>query len=128
MDNAPRKQLEGLTENIKSCETISKTKHENILKFYGAWVSRGLGNARGEINMGFEFAQNGSLDDYLRQSRRSDPGSRMSTMTSFEILKILFGIANGLSGLHNINVVHGNLKGENTFFTLNIFIIYFFLS
>ena len=106
---ATETQYKEVTERIKIYTEVSKMKHDNILIFYGTWVEND------SLHLGFEFAEKGKLSEYLRQSRQSKPGTSMSTLTNYQILKIVSEIAQGLSHLHQRNIIHGNLQGMPSF-------------
>ena len=84
---------------------ISKMSHDNILKFYGTWVEGDM------LHLGFEMAEKGKMTEFLRQSRSQ--GKNMSSLSNYNIIKMLTDIAHGLSHLHQRNIIHGDLRGEN---------------
>ena len=94
-----------VVNRIKVYHEVSKIAHANVLKFYGTWVETDV------LHLGFEAISDTNLVDYLRQSRQSRAGNAMSTLTNYQLLKLLYEISNGLLHLHNRNIIHGNLQG-----------------
>lgn len=103
--SATETQYQEITERIRIYNNLAKMKHDNILTFYGTWVEND------SLHMGFEFAERGKLVDYLRQKRQAKTGTSMSTLTNYQILKILTELGQGLAHLHQRNIIHGNLQG-----------------
>ena len=102
---ATENEFRDVTEEIKICQEVAKLSHDNILAFYGTWVEGK------NLNLGFEFAARGDLTEFLQTTRQRQTDTRMSTMTNYDVIKILTQIAQGLSFLHQRNIIHGNLRG-----------------
>ena len=66
--------------------------------------------------MGYELAEKGRLDEYLRQTRLT--GNAVSNMSNYQVMKILVNIVEGLAHLHSRGIIHGNLQGKNLFLKL----------
>ena len=106
IEAATANEFRDVTEEIKICQEVSKLSHDNILAFYGTWVDGK------NLNLGFEFCVRGDLSEYLQSTRQQQTDIRMSTMTNYDVIKILTQIAQGLSFLHQRNIIHGNLRGK----------------
>jgi serine/threonine protein kinase len=62
------------------------------------------------LHLGFEMAEKGKMTEFLRQSRSQ--GKNMSSLSNYNIIKMLTDIAHGLSHLHQRNILHGDLRGK----------------
>ncbi|CAE7219027.1 unnamed protein product [Rhizoctonia solani] len=98
----PRSLLDILTENpenikivAREIRTWSKCDHPNVLVFLG------LAEFRGKIGMIAPWMENGNLPDYLRKNPAANRG------------KLCIEVCEGVAYLHNIGIVHGDLKGNN---------------
>ncbi|KAJ7780443.1 kinase-like domain-containing protein [Mycena olivaceomarginata] len=81
----------------KSCQREAAVwtplKHQNLVPLIAIIADRDM--------LISAFYENGNIRDYLRHNSR------------VKALKLVLGIASGLSYLHNSGVVHGDLKAEN---------------
>ena len=85
--------------------SLPELKHDNILKLLGC-EERQISPPTLEYCLVFEYYENGSLYEYLKNNTVSFP----------ELLKICLGIAAGLSHLHNNDssiVLHRDIKSKN---------------
>ncbi|XP_022963746.1 putative serine/threonine-protein kinase [Cucurbita moschata] len=121
-DNVAIKKLnhdafQGFREFRAEMETLGKLRHRNIVKILGYCVS---GSDRLLI---YEFLERGSLDNCLYEtstSAEADKGSD-GCLTSKQPLpwetrlKIMRGVANGLSYLHGLSqpIIHRDIKAGN---------------
>lgn len=79
----------------REIHTWSKCDHPNVLHFLGLAVFRG------QIGMVAPWMENGSLPSYLRKTLSADR------------CKLCTEVCEGVAYLHEIGIVHGDLKGEN---------------
>ena len=95
--------FQGFREFRAEMETLGKLRHSNIVKILGWCVS---GNDRLLI---YEFVQKGSLDQWLQQEQD------VPTLSWGTRVKIVKGVAKGLSFLHNLEkpIVHRDIKASN---------------
>ncbi|KAL0015720.1 hypothetical protein SO802_002789 [Lithocarpus litseifolius] len=95
--------FQGFREFRAEMETLGKLRHPNIVKILGWCVS---GNDRLLI---YEFVQKGSLDQWLQQEQD------VPTLSWGTRVKIVKGVAKGLSFLHNLEkpIVHRDIKASN---------------
>ncbi|XP_050269348.1 putative serine/threonine-protein kinase [Quercus robur] len=95
--------FQGFREFRAEMETLGKLRHPNIVKILGWCVS---GNERLLI---YEFVQKGSLDQWLQQEQD------VPTLSWGTRVKIVKGVAKGLSFLHNLEkpIVHRDIKASN---------------
>ncbi|CUA76262.1 hypothetical protein RSOLAG22IIIB_12174 [Rhizoctonia solani] len=97
-----------LSENAKHLKhaarevhTWGKCTHPNILQLYGLAVFRG------RIGMVSPWMENGNLPRYLKQTPSADRRN------------LCLQICDGLSYLHKIGIIHGDLKGANVLISAN---------
>ena len=83
---------------------VAEMSHQNVLRYFGAWCEVD------KLFMGYELAEKGKLDEYLRQTRLT--GNAVSNMSNYQIMKILVNIVEGLAHLHSRGIIHGNLQGS----------------
>ncbi|KAG6808431.1 hypothetical protein H0H92_004134 [Tricholoma furcatifolium] len=76
--------------------------HENILPFYGISYIDGEG---GKLGLVSPFLENGNVVQFLKRYPNVDR------------LSLIFGVAAGMSYLHNNGLVHGDIKGQNILVT-----------
>jgi serine/threonine protein kinase len=75
---------------------VGKVKHPNLLHYFG------IGLLHGNPYVLMEYCPNGSLQEAI-STPKSDA----------DILRIAYEIANGLSALHDRNIIHRDIKPEN---------------
>ncbi|KAF8671487.1 kinase-like protein [Rhizoctonia solani] len=85
----------------REIHTWSKCNHPNILPLLG------LAIFRNRLAIVSPWMQNGTLPDFLKKNPNAD---RFQLCTQ---------ICDGVAYLHNINIVHGDLKGENVLISDN---------
>ena len=90
---------------------VSEMRHQNVLRYFGAWCEVD------KLFMGYELAEKGKLDEYLRQTRLT--GNAVSNMSNYQVMKILVNIVEGLAHLHGRGIIHGNLQGKNRLSQVN---------
>ncbi|KAB5593151.1 Tyrosine kinase family catalytic domain containing protein [Ceratobasidium theobromae] len=93
LNSFSRHQLE--RSSAKELLIWSKLQHPNVLKLLGICV------ISGEIGMVSEWMPNGNVTEYVFNHPEADR------------LKLIVGVAAGLSYLHSKGIVHGDLKGLN---------------
>ena len=103
--------FQGFREFRAETETLAKLQHPNIVKILGYCVS---GSDRVLI---YEFIEKGSLDQWLHDTSSADehPPSPRFPLSWETRLKIIRGIADGLSYLHNLEtpIIHRDIKASN---------------
>ncbi|KAG8948951.1 hypothetical protein FRC04_009152 [Tulasnella sp. 424] len=70
-------------------------RHPNVLRFFGAW------EANNTVYLVSPFLDNGTVMQYLAAHPDADR------------TKFILDIARGLSYLHDLDIVHGDIKGNN---------------
>ncbi|WVR08678.1 hypothetical protein IAU60_005736 [Kwoniella sp. DSM 27419] len=96
------KDLDPLTDKplfLAEVEVWSQLEHQYILPFYGAASTQGPP----PWFLVSPWKKNGRITDYLR----TDAGRNANLIT------ILCQIAHGMAYLHDRNIIHGDLKGQN---------------
>ncbi|XP_047044414.1 cysteine-rich receptor-like protein kinase 44 [Lolium rigidum] len=102
-------------EFFREVECLMKVKHKNIVRFLGYCVdTQGsmtkydrkyvMANIEQRL-LCFEYLPNGGLDRYIK-----DPSCGLEWIDRYHIIK---GICEGLHHLHQINIVHLDLKPAN---------------
>ncbi|KAF8751207.1 Egl-10, and Pleckstrin (DEP) [Rhizoctonia solani] len=86
-----------LVDVAREIHTWSKCDHPNVLHFLG------LAEFRGQIAMVAPWMDNGTLPRYLKNSPSTDR-CRLCTQ-----------ICDGVAYLHQIGIIHGDLKGASTY-------------
>ncbi|CAG5104779.1 Oidioi.mRNA.OKI2018_I69.chr1.g1533.t1.cds [Oikopleura dioica] len=98
-----------INKRIRIDTQISEMRHQNVLKYFGAWCEVD------KLFMGYELAEKGKLDEHLRQTRLT--GNAVSNMSNYQIMKILVNIVEGLAHLHSRGIIHGNLQASVIYLT-----------
>ncbi|KAF5305887.1 hypothetical protein FQA39_LY09126 [Lamprigera yunnana] len=124
-DDAGERELADL---LSEYQLLKEVSHPNIIKLLGASTLPG-----GPVYLIIEFAEHGSLRNYLRRSRHLNTEIHITTnrlenvnlepdhydepkvceMTPKEILSFAWQIANGMSYLSDIKLVHRDLAARN---------------
>ena len=101
--------VDSLFEKLKQESMILKNNFncEYILKYYGSFLSFRTNS----IWLIFEYCHGGSINDLMTSLKRS--------LTEKEISMIINMILHGLVALHQLNIIHRNIKGNNILLTEN---------
>lgn len=108
--------FQGFREFRAEMETLGKLRHPNIVKIRGYCV---CGVDRVLI---LEFIERGSLDQWIHDTSSSNAEQLVKSPLSWETrLKIVRGVANGLSYLHGLDtpIIHRDIKASNVLLDLN---------
>ncbi|KAF0561619.1 kinase-like protein [Gigaspora margarita] len=90
---------------INEIKLLNKLNHPNINKFYG--ISRDpLSN---NFALVLQFANGGNLRNYLLKKKQNG----IYRIAWTDLIKISIDITNGLTYLHNINIIHRDLHSKN---------------
>ncbi|KAH8823138.1 kinase-like domain-containing protein [Flagelloscypha sp. PMI_526] len=89
---------ENISNLMMEVEVVKKLRHPCLIKY------EGIMRDENHLNLVLEYAENGSLKQTLRAF-----GSLNERLTASYVVKIL----SALQYLHQINVLHGNLKASN---------------
>jgi len=88
-----------VSERIRrELRVLDRVKHRNVISFYG--FSKNF-DRPGALCFVFPFYQHGHIVKYLENNTHVDP------------IPLITQIADGLSYLHRIKVIHGDIKGTN---------------
>ena len=82
-------------------------QHQTIIKFHGYSLKDFEGNDY--VTLLLDYAENGSLADYLKKARRG----KVCNLDNTAKQKILVGVACAMMYLHKHNVIHRDLKPGN---------------
>lgn len=77
-------------------------EHENIVRYFGAWLSDG------HLYVQMEYCSRGNLLDYAM---------RLEDLTSDELWTVVTDVANGLHHIHERGKIHLDIKPDNIFLT-----------
>ncbi|KAG6827960.1 hypothetical protein H0H87_003252, partial [Tephrocybe sp. NHM501043] len=80
----------------------AQINHDNILPFYGIFQLE-KGSAR--LGIVSPFLENGNVVEFLRRNPQANRPS------------LIFGVASGMTHLHENGLVHGDIKGQNILVT-----------
>ncbi|KDQ53463.1 hypothetical protein JAAARDRAFT_136776 [Jaapia argillacea MUCL 33604] len=95
---APMKQL------LRELGMITRTKHVNIVKFYGAYISP----SSSEVKVLMEYCEGGSLEAVGK--RIKERGARVGEKVAGRLAE---GILQGLAYLHAQKTIHRDIKPSN---------------
>ncbi|KAG8948953.1 hypothetical protein FRC04_009154 [Tulasnella sp. 424] len=87
---------------LKEADLWKAARHPNVLQFLGAW------EANNTVYLVSPFLDNGTIMQYLVKHPNVDR------------TKFILDIARGLSYLHDHNIVHGDIKGNNILITPDV--------
>lgn len=106
--------FQGFREFRAEMETLGNLRHPNIVQILGYCVS---GSDRLLI---YEFIEKGSLDQWLQDASSSSSSTSSSSAVRLPLswatrVKIVRGVANGLSYLHGLGkpIIHRDIKASN---------------
>lgn len=100
---------------IQEAEIAQTLTHENVVKTWKA-ITRQVGD-RVQTWIIMEFCRNGSLRQQIDKGYFGTIGKNNSDMN--KIVKVLKDVAEGMTYLHEKNIVHGDLCGNNVLFAEN---------
>ena len=93
---------------IRETEILKNLNHENIINFYGFFEEQD------SFFLVFEYAQNGSLKDYIKKYRSNFPSNQeIIPFKEDFVIKVFKDILNGLKYLHSNNILHRDIKPDN---------------
>ncbi|XP_031473174.1 protein LYK5-like [Nymphaea colorata] len=110
-DQAAVKSMKGDVPN--EIKVLKQINHSNVIRLSGFCIHEG------NTFLVYEFAENGSLSDWIHGHRYQDDQSWSKSTCSLswkQRMQIAFDVADGLSYLHNYTSpahVHKNLKSSN---------------
>lgn len=96
------KVFDAWNREAKAHQEMTKLRHRNIIKFFAA-ISRGS-----ERYLMLKWADGGNLMDFWR-----DNEPRLTTTLVKDVIHQLYGLADALEKIHQMNYRHGDIKPEN---------------
>ncbi|PWA60205.1 protein kinase-like domain-containing protein [Artemisia annua] len=96
---------QGKREFLQEIEVLSRLKHRNLVSLLG------FCDHDGDMILVYEHASNGSLDNCINNRRR---------VTWAQRLQICLDVAHGLSYLHNLGIIHRDIKSANILLGRNL--------
>lgn len=103
-DKDERRRLEDVILELRTLSHPALTNQDNIVKLLGlGWETDSFEKGRKWPVLILEYADGGTLQDFLRNNQVAPRGK----------LKICQDIAYGLAALHDVGVIHGDVKPEN---------------
>lgn len=98
--------VKAIAKEIKICSSLS---HPNIVTFLGFMIERGY------PLLISEWIENGTLEEFLEANIRAQIGHIVRWLITIKALDSsnaqALGIAKGLKYLHDLDVIHSDLKG-----------------
>ncbi|PWA71042.1 serine-threonine/tyrosine-protein kinase catalytic domain-containing protein [Artemisia annua] len=99
---------QGLKEFLTEIQSLSGQQHPNLISLVG------FCNEGREMSIVYEYAERGSLDKYIRRTRKTTS----TTLTWLQRLQICVDAARGLDHLHNHvgghrTIIHRDIKSSN---------------
>ncbi|KAL5980165.1 hypothetical protein ACLOJK_036632 [Asimina triloba] len=110
-DSAAIKKMKGDVSN--EIKILNQVRHSNLIRLSGFCLHQG------DTYLVYEFAENGSLSDWLHEKKYK---SSASTLSWKQRVQIAYDVADGLNYLHNYAnppYIHKNLKGSNVLLDSN---------
>ena len=103
-----------LSDLVMEYNLLKELDHPNVIKLLGACT-----DSRGPLYLIIEFAQHGSLRNYLRSSRESTSKTAQQSAAQFQIL-LSFGwqISKGMAYLEGLKVRFEIFSGSDVIFLL----------
>ncbi|KAJ3221211.1 Serine/threonine-protein kinase Nek8 [Clydaea vesicula] len=100
---------EDRTTSVSEIQVLSMLRHPNIIAYYDSFIAKeGLeqkGSLHGTLMIVMEYADAGTLDDFIKLQKKSLPEE--------EILNMFSQICLGLHHVHSQNTLHRDLKTSN---------------
>ena len=103
------KQKEKLA--LGEISVLKKCKHPNIILFKEAFITK---IQRRELHLVMEYADSGDLEKKLMEQKQKNEHFEENTIINWLIQTCL-----GLKYLHNLHVIHRDIKPQNIFLTKN---------
>ena len=106
------KQLDNKFLNLinfqRETEILKNINHKNIVKFYGFFEDNNI------YYLVFEFAQNGSLNDYIdKYKSKFYCNQEVTPLNENFVIRIFKDVLDGLKYLHSNNILHRDIKPDN---------------
>ena len=104
------------TKFIRETEILKNLSHNNVVKYFGYFEENN------NYYLVFEFAQNGSLNDYINNYKMkfNYNNANIPPFQQDFVIRIFKDILNGLKYLHSNNIIHRDIKPENILLDENL--------